>query len=137
MTRCTRLYLLGLCCILGGGCAHGVAPLWSQAKPETVITFDPFKRAIYFHNSKDVDLSIEEFTGQTDGTTWTLKGVKVVDNASAVRQANVQQLNAIGPITAEIMAPWRILANRVPIPMPAGSADPQPSRPDTPALADE
>lgn len=82
------------------GCQDGVAPLWSQAKPETNIRVNPVTKSVTLHNSKDVKVTIEEFSGSTkDGTTWKIAGLVLDDQASDVRLANVAQLELVDRIT--------------------------------------
>lgn len=123
-TRITSFFILFLGLAVTPGCSPGTAPMWSQAKPETLIKFDPVSKTLYFHNSKDVDLKMERVVIEADGTKLTMEGLSVIDNASSVRTANVAQLDAIGPITTALMQPWRDLAARLPVGPPLAPTPP-------------
>ncbi len=96
-------------CILAGGllavgCQAGVQPLWSQAKPETVVKINPLSRTVTVHNSTDTDISLGEFSGKTAaGTEWRVTDLKFVANASSVRTANVAQMEMSRQITDAVM----------------------------------
>jgi hypothetical protein len=82
------------------GCAHGVQPLWSQAKPETVVTVNPVTRTVTLHNSKDVNVSLEGLTATgSEGQSLVIEKLVFTDEASSVRQANVAQLELVDRIT--------------------------------------
>ncbi len=117
------------------GCNPGTAPLWSQAAPETNIELDPARKIVKVHNSKDVNLSLDRLQAVTkDGGSLTVEGLNIIDNASAVRQANVAQLEAVSNVTRELMVPWVELAKRIPL----GNVVPPPAEPaPTPAPAPE
>lgn len=132
-----RLFGVAVLCVALCGCSEGVAPLLSQAKPETVINFDPISRTIHVHNSKDVDVTIESarYVGK-DGDTFELNGLAFRDNASIVRQANVAQLQASAPLMAEAVRPLTtfmgIVGDRlgVAIANQPGSVTTQPANPE-------
>jgi len=89
------------------GCAgRGWAPLWSQASPETMITVNPLQKTITLYNSKDVSVEMGKFAGKYNDAEWSVEGLKFLDTASAVREANVQQMAAAAELT-------RILADKV------------------------
>lgn len=65
------------------------------ANPSTVVRVDPSSRSIEFANNKDVDLTLGGATfSDKDGRSFTLTELAVKDNASAVRAANVPQIQA-------------------------------------------
>jgi hypothetical protein len=100
-TMCPVLVLIVL-----GGCQPGVAPLWSQAKPETLIEIDPIARKLYVHNSKDVTIKVAELLAESkDGSKMSVKDLELIDNASNPRLANVEQLKQVEAITIAAMEP--------------------------------
>ena len=119
------------------GCGRGHAPLWSQANPQTEVAFNPITRTLTLFNNKDVNLTVEEFSGETaEGAKWVVRGLTIVDQSSPVRLANVQQLEvaeritraafegfgeAFGKIIAEAMAPLRGASATVETPIGSGS----------------
>jgi len=114
------ILLVGICWIAGCG-GPGWAPAWSQANPETRVEVDPIHRRILLYNSKDTTVELDEFSGQTDdGKQWVVKGLSITDNASGPRMANVAQLEQVGIITREAMAPLSqflgLVATRMQIP---------------------
>lgn len=93
--------VLGLVFLSGLACQKGVAPVWSTANPSTEITVNPVTKTITVFNNKDVDVTLEEFSGGTaGGTTWKVKNVKIIDGASGVREANIGQMKAGTEMTA-------------------------------------
>lgn len=109
-------------CFVLVGCSRGTAPLLSQAAPETYFSVDPISRKIEFHNSKDVEFTVEEVVARKGDAEMIVKNLAVKDTSSSVRTANVEQINAAAGVTREIMAPVRDIAQRIPMPM----ANPQP-----------
>lgn len=77
-------FMLPLC-----GCENA---LFTKANPRTEIRYGPAS----LYNSKDVDATLDEFSYTTaDGGSATLKGLILRDNASGVRNADVNQINAL------------------------------------------
>lgn len=83
------------------GCQKGVQPVWSQANPSTIVEVSPTERKFSLFNNKDVNLDVAEAefwvnrtptTTQPGGSGGKLKGLKIVDNATSVRIANVEQM---------------------------------------------
>lgn len=62
-----------------------------NAKPITIIRFDPASRSASFSDSKDNDVTIDELT-YSPATGFMLKGLVLRNNSSDVRLANYQQM---------------------------------------------
>lgn len=110
------LSALVLAACLCAGCQHGVAPLFSQAAPETYVEFDPITKRMILHNSKDTTLKIKKALAKKTsdgGYEMELNDVDLIDNASNPRLANVQQLAQVKSITRELSYPLAVLAGRV------------------------
>lgn len=102
------------CLILLTGCSEGVQPLWSQAKPETIINFNPVSKTVHLHNSKDVNIKIKKIQVKTEkGTEALVEDLEIQDSASTVRTANVEQLKAATELTKVAMEPVNKLADAV------------------------
>lgn len=86
---------------LAGGCAA------LPANPRTEIGTWSWK----FHNSKDVSIELDEASYNPQTKEGKLKGLQIIDNASDVREANVQQMVAMAEqIRAQGEAWDRIMA---------------------------
>jgi len=92
-------------CILIAGC--GVEGL-HNANPNTRLSADPWG-GFQFYNSKDVAVNLEEGSYDPKTGAVALKNLNVTDNASEVRRANVEQIDAITRQQEAIYAGWQAL----------------------------
>lgn len=121
----SKLIVTMVVVLLLPSCGPGIAPLWSQANPVTEIKVDPLSRTMSVYNSKDVSIKVEEFGGKSkDGAEFHVKGLELIDNASGPRLANVQQLEAVATVTAEIMKPIDNFLQVIAAKIPGGSVTP-------------
>lgn len=95
------LFLLPFSCIVG--CAgEGWQGPWTKAKPETVVDLGPF----HLSNSKDVVIKAKDVEIETPkGTRVKVGEFYLADSATAVRQADAQQTEAITNLTRAIGEP--------------------------------
>ncbi len=85
-----------------GGC--GIEGLHS-ANPSTRITADPWG-GFSFRNNKDVNIDLAKGSYDPSTKALIIEGLKVVDSASTVREANVQQIDAVSREATAIGAAW-------------------------------
>jgi len=78
--------LIFLTCCLVGGCAY--------ANPGTTLKFDPLNYEVYFYDTKDNDVELAELSYNVDTGAFAMKDLKIRNNASDVREANVAQMMA-------------------------------------------
>ena len=91
--------------VLVAGC--GVEGL-HNANPTTRISAGPWG-GFSFYNSKDVAVGLDEGTYDPSTKALTLKNLKITDNASDVRIANVAQIDAITRQQEAIYKGWENL----------------------------
>ena len=101
-----RKIILGtIVLLMVAGC--GVEGL-HNANPTTRISASPFG-GFKFYNSKDVAVNLDEGSYDPATKSLTLKNLKITDNASDVRLANVAQIDAITRQTEIIYKGWENL----------------------------
>lgn len=93
MRNWITLAMMAMLVILVTGCpsteGRGVA------NPTTEFRFTPERRAFEFSNNKDVDVELGKATfTDASGRSASVEGLKVRDNSSDVRKANVAQIDA-------------------------------------------
>jgi hypothetical protein len=64
------------------------------ANPVTKFGFDPWSRTWQFHDSKDNDVEVKGLTVDPKTYAVTLESLTIRNNASEVRRANVEQIQA-------------------------------------------
>ena len=91
------------------------------ANPNTTVEVDPARGVIRFYDSKDNDLAIEGFDyARPDGPRIKIDSLKLRNNASDVRLANVEQMRIASEMT---QAALQALLQAIPMlkPMPAAA----------------
>ena len=88
-------------CILGCG-VEGI----HSANPTTVLRVDPIHRQIYFADNKDNDVSIKELIFNPETGEVKIVDLKIINNASKVREANVLQIEALAIQAKAIGEAW-------------------------------
>lgn len=83
--RCTGLFVALLC--LTPGCSL-------PANPHTSVGFNPWSHTIEFYDSKDNEIEIAGLTYSRETGDFKLERMAIRNNASDVRRANVEQINA-------------------------------------------
>jgi hypothetical protein len=98
-----RLFIACILCALPCSCIAGcgVEGL-HNAKPLTYIKAGEFS----FSNSKDVEVALEEGGYDPATKSVSLKNLKISDNASVVRKANVEQIDALGRESLAVGQAW-------------------------------
>jgi len=96
-----RPSLLGLLLLVGCG-VEGI----HSANPTTVLRVNPLNREVYISNNKDVDVSVANLSYDPETKAFIIEDLKILDQASTVRQANVDQITAIGQQAQAIGMAW-------------------------------
>jgi hypothetical protein len=93
MMRYVCMVLAMAACLLNCGCPGQEGK--EVANPVTRFTFDVPNRTMGFSNNKDVNVDLERATyTDKEGRSVEIQGLKIVDNASAVRLSNANQIAA-------------------------------------------
>jgi len=116
-------WFLGWLALLGFGCMKGDSSLWTKANPQTEITVNPLTKTITVFNNKDVDVTLDEFSGHGENTSWTVKNLIISDKSSPVREADALQLEMAERITAAAFKGAGDVIARIVSPLIGASAD--------------
>lgn len=85
------------CCLPGCG-VEGI----HNANPQTIVRAGSFS----FENGKDVTATLEHGVFDPSTKAVELKNLQIVDNASAVRKANVEQIDALARESYAVGQAW-------------------------------
>ena len=98
-----RYLILLVAGLLMSGC--GVEGLHT-ANPKTIVRVKPLQRQVELFNSKDTSVTLKKLTYDPETGLFVLEDLEITDEASSVRQANVEQINALAIQAAALGQAW-------------------------------
>lgn len=95
--------------VMGGMvCMVGLLGCSLPSNPHTSVGFNPWSKTIEFYDSKDNEIEVSGLTYAKDSGDFKLDKLSIRNNASDVRRANVEQINAY---TEQVKATTAMMQN--------------------------
>ena len=93
------------------------------ANPGTTVEVDPVARRVYVYDTKDNDITIEGLDANFEAKSIKVERFSIVNNASRVREANVQQITAyteqVRAVTSMVTSLGEMVRTLIPYALPA------------------
>lgn len=118
------LVCMAVAMVICGGLSGCGVDGWNTADPTTVLRFEPASKSVYFADSKDNDVSIIGLEYKGDTKSFKADDIKIINNASKVREANAIQLQQLALQTQAIMVGLQNMANSLASIFPTAKAAP-------------